>query len=532
MPGVLSFPKTTEGNAQDCGQATDDAGNTWISVAHNYGFILVCAEATMYNMTANNKPIEGGVWDVPEVQNSTTGTRCEDSDSVDVRYIKAVMEAMEGCGSVFDISNVFNHGCSGGSSAGTYLTDCMHKFWPDRVHAWATHSTGLKIKGDNIWLGSTLYGTWAECDHGCEFFPIMVDYNPNLKVCVYDNYDDPTLGDPYYYETSKQLADKWRAAGNPAEESYGYGGHCATHSRPAIARCLDDGQGRLITRDLGLLKEVSTTTSTSTTSTTTKGCTNIPPDVTYFDADSKCQSYSDQNKCGYAYMEGWCCNTCHGCDPACETYFDPTTTTTTTINGGGQQEEPTPEVDVCTNLPPDDPGTYADADYKCGQYQASGKCGNTWMTGYCCETCHFCQPSCITYFDTTTTTTTTTTMAGPPVTDAPPVCADRSSGGSGGGTTTASSGSGSSGSSSSGSGSTGGGSNSGNSGGVVNVGTACTSVMCQWWPYFLIFLSVASVVAVVVVGVVYRVPNPAAAPRSRTSKPLAKTIPTRMSVSI
>jgi hypothetical protein len=54
------------------------------------------------------------------------------------------------------------------------------------------------------------------------------------------------------------------------------------------------------------------------------------------------------------------------------------------------------------------------------------------MTGYCCETFHFCEPS-----------STTTTTTGPPVTDAPPVCADHASGrGSGSGTTTASSGSG------------------------------------------------------------------------------------------
>jgi hypothetical protein len=119
------------------------------------------------------------------------------------------------------------------------------------LSAWATHSTGLKTKGDGI--------KWDCCSdiescEQCKYFPFAPYEVPKtdlvgLKACIFDNAEDRLPPDPsaepFFFLSSKELASAWRAHGNVAETHFGPGGHCQIHSFYAIAKCLDDGTGRL-----------------------------------------------------------------------------------------------------------------------------------------------------------------------------------------------------------------------------------------------------------------------------------------------
>merc|ERR1712048_1388167 len=41
----------------------------------------------------------------------------------------------------------------------------------------------------------------------------------------------------------------------------------------------------------------------------------------------------------------------------------------------------------CVDVPPD-------SQYTCAQQKAWGKCGESFMKGHCCQTCHGCQAGC------------------------------------------------------------------------------------------------------------------------------------------
>lgn len=92
-----------------------------------------------------------------------------------------------------------------------YSATCFTKMYdPSIISAFATHSTGYKIKGDGITLpligpnienGTYANSTWGECD-GCEFFPAMVETYDDMKACIFDNTEDQTAANPQYYHSS------------------------------------------------------------------------------------------------------------------------------------------------------------------------------------------------------------------------------------------------------------------------------------------------------------------------------------------
>ena len=208
------------GNAAECDR------NPLAALAKQHGFALVCGEAV--------QTARGGSWNVPHVITDTTGTPCRDSDSYDRPYIKNALRRLEQLGS-FDTTRVFFSGCSQGSGFSTYTSTCTKQDseTAEHISAFATHSTGLKIKGDNI--------TWDCCSdiescEECQYFPAKPFAVPaadllGLKACVFDNMEDrlppdPTSNNPFFYLSSKQLAAHWSALGNKVEAHFKSGGHC------------------------------------------------------------------------------------------------------------------------------------------------------------------------------------------------------------------------------------------------------------------------------------------------------------------
>merc|ERR1711988_1376090 len=105
-----------------------------------------------------------------------------------------------------------------GSAFSGYMGNCLKKWEPKQISAFATHSTGLKKKGD----GNRLPENWGECD-GCQWWPFApVKYSDNLglKACIFDN-----TGDGDFYKTSVYLSKEWPQLGNPSESHFASGGH-------------------------------------------------------------------------------------------------------------------------------------------------------------------------------------------------------------------------------------------------------------------------------------------------------------------
>jgi hypothetical protein len=122
-------------------------------------------------------------------------------------------------------------GCSMGSAFSGYMGNCLKKWEPQHISAFATHSTGLKKKGD----GNHLPENWGECD-GCQWWPFApVKYNDSLglKACIFDN-----TGDGDFYKTSLYLSQEWPTLGNPSESHFASGGHCQNIPYSNIVKCL------------------------------------------------------------------------------------------------------------------------------------------------------------------------------------------------------------------------------------------------------------------------------------------------------
>jgi hypothetical protein len=252
MP-IMFFAHGSGGNAQRCGDMPDeDEQKTWQQIADAGKFALVCGEALQYS-TVNDvtgQPLQGGLWEIPEVFTNSTGQKCEDADSFDNTYMDNVIAALAKESDTFDTTKFFIHGCSMGSAFTVWQGPCLHSKNPDSVSAFATHSTGYKIKGDGLQFPPDTYNqqyTWGECPD-CEYWPTAVALAPGkLKACVFDNTEDPQPQDPLFYKSSEQFVKYWNAAGNrAAEASYSSGRHCEMHSFQKIAQCMDDGTGRLI----------------------------------------------------------------------------------------------------------------------------------------------------------------------------------------------------------------------------------------------------------------------------------------------
>merc|ERR1712232_1333946 len=172
-----------------------------------------------------------------------------DSDSVEVGYIKNAIAKLGGKNEGlpdFDVTRTFTSGCSMGSAFSGYTANCLKARSPSVLSAFATHSTGLKTKGDGANLPPENYHpqySWGECPN-CQYFPFAptkFSDTLGLKACVFDN-----TGDGDFYKTSQSLVKKWTSLGMKAESHFGSGGHCEIHSYAAIVNCLDDGTKRLL----------------------------------------------------------------------------------------------------------------------------------------------------------------------------------------------------------------------------------------------------------------------------------------------
>lgn len=184
----------------------------------------------------------GGQWSFPAVINESTGTPCDPGrDSYDLAYLDSVLEKLAAEPAKYDTSRLFFSGCSQGSAFSTYSGSCSKQRFPERVSAFATHSTGLHVRGDGLSWPKALCD---ECTH-IPAYPRFYNDSLGLKACVFDNTEDPSSQNPFFYLSSKQLAQTWTGLGNRAEEHYGSGGHCQVHDYSQIVTCLDDGTGRL-----------------------------------------------------------------------------------------------------------------------------------------------------------------------------------------------------------------------------------------------------------------------------------------------
>merc|ERR1712173_556254 len=191
----------------------------------------------------------GGQWQSPHIINSTTRNPCNPvTDSYDLAYLHNVVARLAAEPQTYDTTRLFFSGCSQGSGFSFYGGSCFKQHHPDVVSAFATHSTGLHYKGDGVnW-------SWFPplCDE-CKYIPAYPQAYTDklgLKACVFDNTEDPSAENPFFYLGSNELARVWIRLGNRAEEHYGSGGHCMISdvAYSQIVACLDDGTGRLITK--------------------------------------------------------------------------------------------------------------------------------------------------------------------------------------------------------------------------------------------------------------------------------------------
>lgn len=187
-----------------------------LTLASQNGFWILCAEALQYELTTDfqslgyvydqveaqigiGTPSYGGLWNIPEVQTEETGPKCDPDDSLDNQYMINVLDQLLDFPYLFDSERIYTYGCTGASMS-FWQAVCLELRHATSISSFATHSTGLKVKGDGVLLESFLYqNVWGECTE-CEFFPVVPVAVPGLKACVFDNIDNPTEEDPYYYK--------------------------------------------------------------------------------------------------------------------------------------------------------------------------------------------------------------------------------------------------------------------------------------------------------------------------------------------
>lgn len=210
-------------------------------------FVVVCAEALQGVFGG-----WGGYWSLPEIVTADVGNVCNYSNpyapgGADLHYIMELLERFDQEPAIYDTSRLFFAGCSMGSHFSMYVSTCIKQKYPQRVSAFATHSSGLKIKGDGLVFPSDLYHPdyqWGECPD-CEFAPIRpenFDDSIGLKACIFDNTGDL----PDFYWSSINLAETWLQHGNKVElHAVSAGVHCEIKDYNEIIQCLDDDSGRL-----------------------------------------------------------------------------------------------------------------------------------------------------------------------------------------------------------------------------------------------------------------------------------------------
>lgn len=210
-------------------------------------FVVVCAEALQGVLNHG-----GGYWSLPEVVTDNTGNVCNttnprDPGSIDLHYVMSIVEHLDEQPALYDTNRLFFAGCSMGSHFTMYISTCVKQLGPERVSAFATHSSGLKVKGDGLIFPADLYNPefqWGECPD-CQYAPIKPQrFNDSLglKACVFDNTGDA----PDFYWSSINLAEEWLRMGNRVElHALTAGVHCEVKDYEEIIQCLDDETGRL-----------------------------------------------------------------------------------------------------------------------------------------------------------------------------------------------------------------------------------------------------------------------------------------------
>jgi hypothetical protein len=98
-----------------------------------------------------------------------------------------------------------------GSAMSIYSATCTSKManYSSSISAFATHSTGLKLKDDGIkgWPTISEYNSeenqgyaWSECPN-CYYFPAIVEKS-DMKACINDNTEDSSEANPNFYTSS------------------------------------------------------------------------------------------------------------------------------------------------------------------------------------------------------------------------------------------------------------------------------------------------------------------------------------------
>jgi hypothetical protein len=228
---------------------------------------------------------------------------------LDIAYINAAVSWLDKQ-DIYDTSRLFFTGCSMGSAFTGYISSCWKQEHPGDLSSFATHSTGLKVKGDGLSLPPDNYHpeyTWGECPD-CQYFPFKAEsYSDKLglKACIFDN-----TGDGDFYKTSVKLNSTWAKLGNRVETHFGSGGHCEIHSHTDIVNCMDDGTGRLLPNG-----PITPSPSPSPSPSPTPTPSSDPPQA--------CQDCMAQD-CGGTPKQTDICRGCvHGLEATCSSLCDP-----------------------------------------------------------------------------------------------------------------------------------------------------------------------------------------------------------------
>ncbi len=96
-------------------------------------------------------------------------------------------------------------------------------------------------------------------------------------------------------------------------------------------------------------------------------CTDAPPAAPSGQPQYSCETQKNWGKCGETWMTGYCATVCGTC----------------------AKPAPRPTA-ACTNDAP--PAASGQTQYSCDDQRRFGKCGETWMQGYCASTCNTCAP--------------------------------------------------------------------------------------------------------------------------------------------